>query len=517
MIITNARIYGSPGGSLVDIGLDNGTISAIGAPGSLDVSGHEVIDADSRTVMPGLWDEHVHFGLWAQRRRWVDLSSAGSAAQAAALIGQAVRDLGQDTIAGDVIIGAGYQDGLWPDHKTTALLDSVTGSVPVLLLSIDVHSCWVNTATLRAFGIAGHDGDGSLSEQECFDLTTAVSLVDDETLDGWALEAAYAAAARGVVGIVDLDMRYNSVEWKRRAAAVPGRYPLWVEAGVYPQHLEQAIAEGLRTGVELAPGISLGPFKIITDGSLNTRTAHCVDPYLGVEGEVRGAMNFEVSEIARLLVRADEAGFSLAIHAIGDEANRLILDIMEVKGLQGRIEHAQLVRDADFPRFAKLGVIASVQPEHAVGDRDVTDVYWADRATRAFALRRLVDSGAQLILGSDAPVAPLDPWVSIAAAVTRTRDGREPWHAEQALSLDEAIGCSTRSRIEVGEPADLVILDADPAWLVEACGANSAQASDVLRSMHVWLTLCHGVVTHQSQSQVGGDDGDRTRTISLED
>lgn len=495
MIITNAKIYGASSRSLMDIALEGDAIVAVGPAGSLDTTGHEVIDADSRIVLPGLWDEHVHCGLWAQRRRWIDLSRATSAAEAAAIMGQAVRQ-SSDTTGDTVLIGAGYRDGLWTDRKSTALLDSVTGSAPVLLLSVDVHSCWVNTATLRAFAVSGHELDGSLTEQECFDLTVAVGSVDEKTLDAWVLEAAHAAAARGVVGIVDLDMADNSSVWSRRAALVKGRYPLRVEAGVYPEHLERAIADGLHTGYELAPGISMGPFKIITDGSLNTRTAHCVEPYLGVEGDVRGGMNFDVAEIERLMLRAHRAGFSLAVHAIGDEANRLILDVMAANGLGGRIEHAQLVRDADFVRFGELGVIASVQPEHAVDDRDVTDVYWADRADRAFALRRLVDSGAQLILGSDAPVAPLDPWVSIAAAITRTRDGREPWHPEQALTLDEAIRFSTRTTVAVGQPADLVIVDANPQWLVDAYGSDVAAASDAVRAMPVWMTISQGVVTH---------------------
>ena len=173
------------------------------------------------------------------------------------------------------------------------------------------------------------------------------------------------------------------------------------------------------------------------------------------------------------------------------------MDIFEKHSLRGRIEHAQLVREDDFPRFHDLGITASVQPEHAVDDRDVTDVYWADRATRAFALRRLVDSQATLVLGSDAPVSPLDPWVSIAAAVTRTRDGREPWHLEQALTVEEALRFSCRSVLEVSEPADVAVLGADPGWLVEAFGTDVAKASDALRTMPVDLTICGGVVTHR--------------------
>jgi hypothetical protein len=336
-----------------------------------------------------------------------------------------------------------------------------------------------------------------ITEREWFDLARRANDLDNETLDQWALDAARHAASRGVVGIVDLEMRYNAPDWIRRAESFGGRYPLRVESGVYPDDLDRAIEDGLTSGAQLAPGITVGPFKIITDGSLNTRTAHCVEPYLTVSPPEYGAMNFPPEEIADILTRAQAAGFWLAVHAIGDEANRIILDIFEKYSLRGRIEHAQLVREDDFPRFHDLGITASVQPEHAVDDRDVTDVYWADRATRAFALRRLVDSQATLVLGSDAPVSPLDPWVSIAAAVTRTRDGRDPWHLEQALNVDEALRFSCRSAIEVSEPADVAVLGADPGWLVEAFGTDVAKASDALRTMPVDLTICGGVVTHR--------------------
>jgi predicted amidohydrolase YtcJ len=242
----------------------------------------------------------------------------------------------------------------------------------------------------------------------------------------------------------------------------------------------------------------MGPFKIITDGSLNTRTAHVCDPYLGTTGEVYGAMNFPVDEIEKILVRAHSAGFDLAVHAIGDQANRIIVDLMERNSLSGRIEHAQLLRAEEFPRFSELGIVASVQPEQAVDDRDVTDVYWADRVDRAFALRTLVEHGARLVMGSDAPVAPLDPFVTIAAAVTRTRDGREPWQPQQALSFEQALSFSTRSHIRVGEPADIVALDADPDWLLDALAGKPAQQSDALRTMPVALTVVAGEITHQA-------------------
>jgi predicted amidohydrolase YtcJ len=497
MILTRAKRWGSPADELVDIVIEGETITQVVPSGTAAIGDHEIIDVEERVVTPGLWDEHVHFTLWAQHRRRVSLVGVSSAAEAARVMGGAVAANATQSTPDPLVVGAGYRDGLWEDHKTTKLLDEATGDTPVILISVDVHSAWVNSATLRHFGVTGHDGDGVITEREWFDLARRANDVDNATLDEWAMDAARHAASRGVVGIVDLEMRYNAPDWVRRAEAAGGRYPLRVEAGVYPDDLDRAISDGLRSGQELAPGVTVGPFKIITDGSLNTRTAHCTEPYLTVSPPEYGAMNFPPHEIAAILTKAQTAGFWLAVHAIGDEANRIILDIFEEHDLRGRIEHAQLVREEDFPRFSQLGIVASVQPEHAVDDRDVTDVYWADRANRAFALRRMVDSGASLLLGSDAPVSPLDPWVSIAAAVTRTRDGREPWHHEQALSLEEALGFSHRSQLEVSQPADIAVLDADPRWLMDARAGDMAKASNALRQMPVVLTLCAGVVTHR--------------------
>src|SRR5690606_8588499 len=152
----------------------------------------------------------------------------------------------------------------------------------------------------------------------------------------------------------------------------------------------------------------------------------------------------------------------------------------------GRVEHAQLLADRDILRFAELGVEISVQPEHLLDDRDVADRYWPGRTGRAYAFRSLLDSGARLRFGSDAPVAPLDPWVSMAAAVSRTRGGRVPWHPEQRITVGEALAASTRTTVAVGQPADLVVTDADPF----------AVDPDALRTMPVAATLLGGRFTH---------------------
>jgi predicted amidohydrolase YtcJ len=139
---------------------------------------------------------------------------------------------------------------------------------------------------------------------------------------------------------------------------------------------------------------------------------------------------------------------------------RVALDAFEARGLRGRIEHAQLVADADLPRFGALGVVASMQPGHLLDDRDVAEQHWPGRTARTFPFRSLIDAGATLAFGSDAPVAPLDPWIAIRAAVHRDPGG-VAWHPEQRITAEEALAASTRGRLrpEVGDPADLVLVE----------------------------------------------------------
>ncbi|MDQ2699183.1 MAG: amidohydrolase family protein, partial [Actinomycetota bacterium] len=337
---------------------------------------------------------------------------------------------------------------------------------------------------------AGH-ATGLLREDAAFEISTTVAAVPDELGDAWARAAASAAARRGVVGIVDLEMSWNLETWIRRRAS--GHDALRVEFGIYTQHLQRAIDEGLRTGAAIDDLVTVGRYKVLTDGSLNTRTAYCYDEYPGLEGPElsRGMLTLPPDELIPLMRLAAEHGIEPDVHAIGDHANTLVLDAFEAIGVTpgmpaGRVEHAQLLADRDILRFAELGVEISVQPEHLLDDRDVADRYWPGRTGRAYAFRSLLDSGARLRFGSDAPVAPLDPWVSMAAAVSRTRGGREPWHPEQRITVGEALAASTRTTVAVGQPADLVVTDADPF----------AVDPDALRTMPVAATLLGGRFTH---------------------
>ena len=483
LVLRNGRLPGSD--EIVDTLIVGGRVRRLGYGGQATADIRSV-DLAERWLIPGLWDNHVHFSQWAQTNQRLDLSGADSAAAAAGLV--AGRAPGVPP--GETLVGFGFRDGLWPDAPGRGLLDAAAGPVPTVLISGDLHSCWLNSAALTRHGHPEHS-TGLLREEDCFAVVRALAEVPDDVMDGWADSAARVAASRGVVGIVEMEMDWNLNTWLRRIRG--GTDTLRVEFGIYTQHLERAIALGLQSGagIDGTGGLlTVGPYKVITDGSLNTRTAYCVDEYPGLEGQPGsyGLLTVPPEELLAHLGRAVAAGIRPAVHAIGDRANALALDAFEQLGCAGSIEHAQLLAHDDVARFARLGVVASVQPEHALDDRDVADRYWAGRTDRAFVLKSLLNAGVTLALGSDAPVAPLDPWVGIAAAVGRTRGSREPWHAEQVISRQAALAASARGRhqVLVGDVADLAVCEIDPFV---------ASVPD-LRRMPVAATLLAGRFTH---------------------
>ena len=507
LVLASAR---QPGDEICfDVHLCGGAVSAI-IPSHQDSpavpAATRVVDLNGRYIIPGLWDEHVHMTQWALASNRLDLSAAASAREAAAVVGSHLADAvaaeslvdggGTRTSGGigvpgsvQTLVGVGFRDAVWPDLPSLALLDGVTRGRPAAMISHDLHCVWLNSAAAQRYGVRV-DADGLLREDPAFALTRQLGQLPDTVVDPWVRKAGRAAAARGVVGIVDFEMTWNRDAWLRRISG--GFAALRVEAGVYPQDLDRAVAEGLRTGLAVAGSgglLTVGPLKVLIDGSLNTRTAYCVDPY---PNGGHGLLTVNEAELLALLVRARQAGFVPAVHAIGDAANRIALDAFEAAGIAGRVEHAQFVRSEDFTRFGRLGVTASVQPAHALDDRDAAEANWPGRTDRSFPLRSLVAASATLALGSDAPVAPLDPWTAMSAATARARqDGRAPWHAEQALTRQEALTASTRGRgrLRVGDPADIAVLDADPLTVSDAEFA----------AMPVAATLMAGRFTHGGQ------------------
>lgn len=467
----------------VDVFIADGRITDIAPTGSLPVRG-EVIEADGAWAVPGLWDNHVHTVQWALTSERARLGHAVSAAAAA----QAMS--GVDALPDGRRVGTGFRDALWPDRPTLDLLDATTGTVPTYLINADVHSVWLNTAALAREGF--RSDDGVLRETDAFEISRRLNAVDPAHGDRAMQQAGEQAASRGITGLVDFDMAWSAEAWPRRVQA--GFASHRVEFAMYPFDLDRAIAAGLRTGeLREAPDapeggrglVHVGPLKVITDGSLGTRTAACSHAYPGDPANF-GMLTVPSDELVELLTRATGAGLAVAVHAIGDRAITSALDAFTTTGAVGSIEHVQLVRHADLARFARLGVIASVQPQHAVDDRDLVDRHWSEQTAIGYPLASLRDAGAELRFGSDAPVSELDPWHAISAAVSRTDDDRAPWHPEERITVDQALEASVRSALRPGEPADIVLCGSDPR----------SATREVLRSMTVLSTVLAGRVTH---------------------
>jgi predicted amidohydrolase YtcJ len=253
--------------------------------------------------------------------------------------------------------------------------------------------------------------------------------------------------------------------------------------------LDGALAIGLRAGLG-DDWLRVGGIKAFADGALGPRTAAMLAPYEG-EPENVGLLTLEEGALCDLARKAVAGGLLLAIHAIGDRANRMVLDALEsvgTGGLRHRIEHVQLIHPTDVPRLAALGVVASMQPIHATQDCVMADRYWGTRSSTAYAWRSLLEAGTKLAFGSDCPVEDLNPFLGIYAAVTRQRldgyPGPQGWYPQQRLTVEEAVrgytlGAAYAAGLEdrlgslaPGKLADLVVLDrdiftCDPAAIAE--------------------------------------------------
>jgi len=475
-VLRNVRIVGlgdGPGwAGPVDVVVEQDAVQNIGH-GVEKPLGIEEYDADGRWLIPGLWDQHVHLAQWTAVGQRLDLSGSESPEHVVVRV--------RDHLAGHAgpLVGFGHRLGTWRTEPTVAALDAVAPDVPVVLIAGDAHHAWLNSRALPP-------REGVVAENEWYDAYTRIELVLEPDLSPAAYRRTLErAAALGITGVVDLERGQTPADWEQRES------PVRVRVATYADGLDATVAAGLRTGDRL-PGspelVTMGPLKIISDGSLNTRTAWCCQEY--ADGSGVGAPNQSSAELAGLLGLAHDHGLEVATHAIGDLALQEALAAYDVAGAVGSIEHAQLVTREEVATMARLGLRASMQPAHLLDDRDVTELIWPDRAERCFAFRWMLDAGVTLALGSDAPVSPLDPWLAVAAAVHRSADDRPPWHPEQALTPREAIASSVdgHGSVHAGMPADLVLLEADP---LQDDGDSGDQASR-LRTMPVTATFVAG-------------------------
>ena len=460
--------------------------------------GPERIDLGGRCVLPGFTDSHVHFPTWAVAQDEVRLEDTRSLDDALAR----VRDALGQAPEGRWLRGRGWRSGDWSPavEPTKEALDEIVSDRPVALLARDSHSLWLNSVALaRANGDLQVPGGvvevdergeptGVLREESCWHFRDAyVDISDDEYVE--AMRAGVRlAASRGVVAVHDKDGWIGALRfWQRLGEERVLTLRVWQSL---PAEKADELADvDIRSGLG-GPLLRLGYLKAFMDGTLGSQTARMLDGS-GVEITSR-------EELVELIRAGARAGFPLAVHAIGDLANRDALDAFEATrdawqplGLRPRIEHAQLLAPEDLPRFAALGVAASVQFSHAPSDRDLADRFWGESSSEPYAFRSLLDSGAVVANGSDAPIEELDPLAGIRAGALRTLDERDAWRPEQALTLEQALEatCVTpawlsgdehrRGKLLPGYCADLVVLDRDPL----ACEPEELSEINVVSTM----------------------------------
>ncbi|BGP40577.1 hypothetical protein JCM10450v2_004575 [Rhodotorula kratochvilovae] len=500
-LFRHARLVGYPADRQYRVLVRDGLVAAIDDEGQADLQADEERDLAGETFLaPSLADNHTHFSSWALSAQRIDLYTALSAAEVLVRMRAwlpAGRERQHDPA--QFLIGMRMRVGEWPDLQdmNRAALDTLEQDRPLAIFFAGYHSLCANSPALRKLGIDPEGHGGVLEEAACFRAWTIINEVPDDAKDAAVADAARRAAAQGITEILDLEMDFNLSAWRRRVSE-KGITQLRVRCGMYAQHLPSALAAGHRTG-DVLPGtdglVTVGPHKIITDGSLGSRTACCHDPYPG-EPSNRGHFEYPPQTLLEMMRTATNAGMTLAVHAIGDRANELTLSAfaaLDPPALPGSsIEHAQLLSLSDLPRFAALGLVASIQPTHMADDRELAEQFWPGRTARAFPFKALVDAGATLRMGSDAPVAPVDPWDAMAVAISRSGRGQAhlpPWHPEQAITPLQAWTASTASgkpRLEVGDRADLVLLAKDPLGV----------SAEELREMEVRGTMLDGRWTH---------------------
>ena len=527
-ILSRGKIWtGNPGRPWVEaVALRAGRILAVGTNEDVKrTAGREteVIDLNGRLVLPGFIDSHVHFLNGGFSLMSIQLRDAASKEEFITRIAAKAKSLAK----GEWILNGDWDHTQFspPELPRREWIDSVTPDNPVCINRLDGHMVLANSLALKLGGVTRNTpvpAGGEIVKNPATGEPTgilkdaAMDLVYNRipipTLEQNLKAAGAAMQLAAKLGVTSAhDMSDPSSFEVYEELLKNGRLAIRLHVYV-PVTKVEAMAELKLKSPFGNEELKLAGLKGFADGSLGSATAFFYDPYTD-DSKTRGLLHeqmFPEGIMEKRVVMADRAGLQVAIHAIGDRANAVILDIYEkVAGLNGprdrrfRIEHAQHLRASDIDRFGKLGVIASMQPYHAVDDgRWAETKIGPDRARTTYAFKSLLEKGAALAFGSDWPVAPLDPLQGIYAAVTRrTIDDKNPdgWVPEQKISLEEALQGYTsagalaefaekiKGTIEPGKLADLVVLDKN---LFEIPPAE-------IRNVRVEMTILGGRIIYQ--------------------
>jgi predicted amidohydrolase YtcJ len=444
-----------------------------------------VIDLGGRAVVPALTDAHAHLYSLGVVAAHVDLRGCASADECARRVA---------TVKSGWVRGHGWDQNRFADGKfpTRAMLDRVVADRPVWLERVDGHAGWANSVALARGNITRETRDpagGRIVRDDHGEPTgilidTAMELVNralpppaPSEIEAAILRAQDLAVAEGLTAVHEMGIGGEVID-VYRALAAEGRLKLRVYAFAAAAEADHLLGREPDATSATSP-FTLRGIKLYADGALGSRGAALLAPYADDPGN-RGLVLTPASTIERISRRARKAGWQIAVHAIGDRANRDVLDAFTRAGVvpadRFRIEHAQIVALDDIPRFAKLGAIASMQPMHAVSDRPWVEARLGkERLAGAYAWRRMLQAGVHVAFGSDFPVEEPSLVGGLRAAVLRGG-----WTVEQKLTFDEAIAAYTsgaayasfseawRGRVAVGQAADLTVFDKPLGTLLEA-------------------------------------------------
>lgn len=497
MLLRHPRIHtGVPGAPTVSAVLAvDGRVLAAGDARELGrqaPTGTQVVDLEGAAVVPGFYDAHIHSASTAEVADRVDLRGSTDLADAL----QRVRQYAVGHPGTGWLLGGGWDANLWitpaTPHRTA--LDSACPDRPALLSSIDGHTAWANTAALQAVGIHADTPDpaggvivrdpdglpcGLLREHATELLRRAIPAEDPSHRRARLLRGQQHLLSLGLTSIYDIDGEDARTDYLALQRA--GDLRIRVTKAIPVEHLDAAIAEGRRTG-DGDEWFATGAVKVFSDGALGSRTCLMSRPFADDSGN-SGVAVTSVEEMFAVAATATAAGIAVATHAIGDLANRRVIDVYEQladrrpAGLRMRIEHTQFLRPEDVTRMARLGIVASMQPIHCTTDRDLVDRVLEGHDVAAYAWRSLLAAGAPLAFGSDAPVEDPNPFPGLHAAITRTRVDGTPiggWQPGERLTPAQALAAHTvgsayaageehrKGRLAPGLLADLIAVDTDP-------------------------------------------------------
>lgn len=490
-----AMAIDSVSGSIVAVG-SNDEVRRVGGRAV------ELVDLRGKTVLPGFIDAHIHLLSTAYRAHYIDAIDCTSEDEVAEMVSERAAQ----TPPGRWILGGQWDKNLWPGGQFPgkASLDAVAPGHPVALWSKDGHLLWVNSLALQRAGITAEmpdpangailrDGSGEPSGilQEHAATNLVYKVIDnnsDAALTRLLMQSSIRELQkRGITTIHDIEDvdALNLFQTLRDEGELGTR----VQMILPRQKLPELRANGIQH-VFVDDMLRLGGIKIFADGTLGSQTAAMLEGFEGNPNN-HGILTLSEEAMNETVRDAAELGISIAIHAIGDRAAHVALNSIEraqqhladatgsrrdMSGLRYRLEHVQLITQEDLERMRRLGVVASVQPFHAVADRDIAERYWGKRSRRAYAYNTMQQMGIPLALGSDAPVETFDPLRILYAATMRRADTtpqRPPWLPDQALPVVEALWGYTlggayaggeekrKGSLSVGKLGDAVVLRED--------------------------------------------------------